>query len=659
MRPQHTSSVIAVVDDNEIGRYTTVRVLTQAGYLVWEGASGAEALELARRRPDLMVLDVRLPDIDGFEVCRRIKADPETRSVPVLHLSALMRDTRDKIAGLVSGADAYLTQPVEPEELLATIRALLRLAQAERERELEVRQWHATFNSLRNPICLMDENGRVLRANQALLEMCGRPLDAVLGWQCYEIIHGEADFVANCPLRRLREGQQNGVAEITAWGRVFQVTVSVVPGLNGDGTRYVHVMADITDQKRHMEEMDRARRAAEAASQAKNQFLANMSHEIRTPLNGIMGLLQLLETSSLDGEQQEWVRLALESAGRLARLLSDILDLARIEAGHLALQEAPLPLDAVERDLRALYHASLAAKGMTLVWSQAPELGGVVRTDPLRVRQIVFNLVGNAIKYSDSGTVRVRWDVISRRPDGRSNVLLQVADSGIGIAEEHIAEIFLPFSQVDGSYTRKQQGAGLGLAVVQRLVAAMGGSIAVDSAVGQGSVFEVVLPMGIGKDLAPKSDPAKQGAETGAAPQTVLVVEDDPVSQMALRALLERAGHRVLVAGDGAQALDVVARTPVDVVLLDVQMPGMDGMEVARRIRAWETARRLGESVPLHADQPSPLPLVALTAHAMAGDAERILQAGMDAYLAKPVAWDAVVEVVACFGCRHRKTEPQ
>jgi two-component system sensor histidine kinase EvgS len=658
MRPQHTSSVIAVVDDNEIGRYTTVRVLTQAGYLVWEGASGAEALELARRRPDLMVLDVRLPDIDGFEVCRRIKADPETRSVPVLHLSALMRDTRDKIAGLVSGADAYLTQPVEPEELLATIRALLRLAQAERERELEVRQWHATFNSLRNPICLMDENGRVLRANQALLEMCGRPLDAVLGWQCYEIIHGEADFVANCPLRRLREGQQNGVAEITAWGRVFQVTVSVVPGLNGDGTRYVHVMADITDQKRHMEEMDRARRAAEAASQAKNQFLANMSHEIRTPLNGIMGLLQLLETSSLDGEQQEWVRLALESAGRLARLLSDILDLARIEAGHLALQEAPLPLDAVERDLRALYHASLAAKGMTLVWSQAPELGGVVRTDPLRVRQIVFNLVGNAIKYSDSGTVRVRWDVISRRPDGRSNVLLQVADSGIGIAEEHIAEIFLPFSQVDGSYTRKQQGAGLGLAVVQRLVAAMGGTIAVDSVLGQGSVFEVVLPMGLGGDVALGAEPAKRGAAC-ALPHTVLVVEDDPVSQMALRALLERAGHRVLVAGDGAQALDVVARTPVDVVLLDVQMPGMDGMEVARRIRAWETARRLGESVPLHADQPSPLPLVALTAHAMAGDAERILQAGMDAYLAKPVAWDAVVEVAACFGCRHRKTEPQ
>lgn len=658
MARQDASPVIAVIDDNDAGRYATVRVLTHAGYLVWEGASGAEALDLARRRPDLMVLDVRLPDVDGFEVCRRIKDDPETRSIPVLHLSALMRDTRDKVAGLASGADAYLTQPVEAEELLATIRALLRLAQAERERELEVRQWHATFNSLRNPICLMDKNGRVLRANQALAEMCGQPVSAILGRQCYEVIHDSVDFIENCPLRRLRENQQSGQAEIRAWGRIFQVTVSVVSGLNGEGPRYVHVMTDITDQKRYMEEMDRACRAAEAANQAKTQFLANMSHEIRTPLNGIMGLLQLLETSPLDAEQQEWVRLALGSADRLTQLLADILDLARIEAGHLVLREAPLSLDAVERDLRALYHASLAAKGMTLVWSQAPELGGVVRTDPLRVRQIVFNLVGNAIKYSDSGTVRVRWDVISRRPDGRSNVLLQVADSGIGIAEEHIAEIFLPFSQVDGSYTRKQQGAGLGLAVVQRLVAAMGGTIAVDSVLGQGSVFEVVLPMGLGGDVALGAEPAKRGAAC-ALPHTVLVVEDDPVSQMALRALLERAGHRVLVAGDGAQALDVVARTPVDVVLLDVQMPGMDGMEVARRIRAWETARRLGESVPLHADQPSPLPLVALTAHAMAGDAERILQAGMDAYLAKPVAWDAVVEVVACFGCRHRKTEPQ
>ncbi|MBC7355265.1 MAG: response regulator [Desulfomicrobiaceae bacterium] len=658
MARQDASPVIAVIDDNDSGRYATVRVLTHAGYLVWEGASGAEALDLARRRPDLMVLDVRLPDVDGFEVCRRIKDDPETRSIPVLHLSALMRDTRDKVAGLASGADAYLTQPVEAEELLATIRALLRLAQAERERELEVRQWHATFNSLRNPICLMDKNGRVLRANQALLEMCGQPVSAILGRQCYEVIHDSVDFIENCPLRRLRENQQSGQAEIRAWGRIFQVTVSVVPGLNGDGTRYVHVMADITDQKRHMEEMDRARRAAEAASQAKNQFLANMSHEIRTPLNGIMGLLQLLETSSLDGEQQEWVRLALESAGRLARLLSDILDLARIKAGHLALQEAPLSLDAVERDLRVLYHASLAAKGMTLEWTHVPELDALVETDPLRVRQIVFNLVGNAIKYSDSGTVRVRWDVISRRPDGRWNVRLQVADTGMGIAEERIADIFLPFAQLDGSYTRRQQGAGLGLAVVQRLVAAMGGTIAVDSVLGQGSVFEVVLPMGLGGDVALGAEPAKRGAAC-ALPHTVLVVEDDAVSQMAVRTLLERAGHRVRVADDGEQALHVLAQSPVDVVLLDVQMPVMDGMEVARRIRAWETARRLGESVPLHADQPSPLPLVALTAHAMAGDAGRILQAGMDAYLAKPVAWDAVAEVLVRFGCQHRKTEPQ
>jgi CheY-like chemotaxis protein len=272
------------------------------------------------------------------------------------------------------------------------------------------------------------------------------------------------------------------------------------------------------------------------------------------------------------------------------------------------------------------------------------------------VRQIVFNLVGNAVKYSDAGTVRVHWDVISRRPDGRWNVRLQVADTGMGIAEERIADIFLPFAQLDGSYTRRQQGAGLGLAVVQRLVAAMGGSIAVDSAVGQGSVFEVVLPMGIGQEPAPKSEPAKEGTETDAAPQTVLVVEDDAVSQMAVRTLLERAGHRVRVADDGEQALHVLAQSPVDVVLLDVQMPGMDGMEVAARIRAWEAARRLGENVPLHADQPSPLPLVALTAHAMAGDAERILQSGMDAYLAKPVVWSALAEVLRRVG-RGRRTE--
>lgn len=656
MARQDASPVIAVIDDNDAGRYATVRVLTHAGYLVWEGASGAEALDLARRRPDLMILDVRLPDVDGFEVCRRIKDDPETRSIPVLHLSALMRDTRDKVAGLASGADAYLTQPVEAEELLATIRALLRLAQAERERELEVRQWHATFNSLRNPICLMDKNGRVLRANQALAEMCGQPVSAILGRQCYEVIHDSVDFIENCPLRRLRENQQSGQAEIRAWGRIFQVTVSVVSDLNGEGPRYVHVMTDITDQKRYMEEMDRARRAAEAANQAKSQFLANMSHEIRTPLNGIMGLLQLLETSPLDAEQQEWVRLALGSADRLTQLLADILDLARIEAGHLVLREAPLSLDAVERDLRVLYHASLAAKGMTLEWTHVPELDALVETDPLRVRQILFNLVGNAVKYSDAGTVRVHWDVISRRPDGRWNVRLQVADTGMGIAEERIEDIFLPFAQLDGSYTRRQQGAGLGLAVVQRLVAAMGGSIAVDSAVGQGSVFEVVLPMGIGQEPAPKSEPAKEGTETDAAPQTVLVVEDDAVSQMAVRTLLERAGHRVRVADDGEQALHVLAQSPVDVVLLDVQMPGMDGMEVAARIRAWEAARRLGENVPLHADQPSPLPLVALTAHAMAGDAERILQSGMDAYLAKPVVWSALAEVLRRVG-RGRRTE--
>jgi len=372
-----------------------------------------------------------------------------------------------------------------------------------------------------------------------------------------------------------------------------------------------------------------AKEEAEVANRSKSTFLANMSHEVRTPLNGILGLLQLMRTSGLSKDLSEYAQLAEGSAMRLTRLLSDILDLSRVEANMLEIRQEPFNLREAVTTVEKLFLPVARQKGLALRMQVSSVIPETLRGDSIRLQQVLGNLVGNAIKFTDKGLVEVEVYPLPPKVPGTYRALFSVSDTGPGIPDDQIENLFESFTQLSQGYTRQNQGAGLGLAIVRRLVPLMGGNLAIASELGEGtSVFFCTT---LGADL-PKSPDVRNAEDMpDVTSLDVLLVDDDQTTQLATAKLLERKGHRVQVAGDGAQALEAIRKAPPDLVLMDVQMPVMDGVEATRRIRSGEVG-----------DAARNIPIIALTAYAMKGDEETFLASGMDAYLAKPVQVEAI-----------------
>ncbi|QJT11061.1 PAS domain-containing hybrid sensor histidine kinase/response regulator [Oceanidesulfovibrio marinus] len=383
------------------------------------------------------------------------------------------------------------------------------------------------------------------------------------------------------------------------------------------------VDVDLTEIKRMERELIGARDAAEAANHAKSEFLANMSHEIRTPLNGIMGMLQLMASDPASSQQARYLDVALASSRNLTRLLSDILDLSRVEAGKMELTEEEFSMAEILDTLRPTYGDEAARKHIELRIAIADGIPKTMVGDPIRLRQVLMNLVGNAIKFTQQGFVGVEITGVRSASSGTFTLIASVEDTGIGIPPEQLACVFEPFSQLESAYCRKYHGAGLGLSIVRRLVQLMGGSLTMESEPGSGTTVYFSATFRI---VDRQHGPLAPDDESPLAPMRLLLVEDDLVNRLTLGKLLENDGHTVLEAESGRHALDVLARDPVDLVLMDIQMPGMDGLEAARRIRRGD--------VP---GLDSTIPIVALTAHAMVGDRETILSSGINDYLAKPV----------------------
>ncbi len=414
----------------------------------------------------------------------------------------------------------------------------------------------------------------------------------------------------------------------------------------GRAARMVGVNWDETEDKLVQQQLRAAKEAAEAADRAKSEFLAMMSHEIRTPMNAVVGFTSLLRRSALDGEQREFVEMIESSCETLLALINDILDFSRIESGRLEFEPAAVSPRALVREVVEQFRPRARERQLELAVVLDDDVPERIASDPVRVRQVLFNLVGNATKFTEDGSVTVHVGQ-DAEPGG---IVVTVLDTGIGIDPEQLARLFRPFTQGDSSTSRRFGGSGLGLAISKRLVEALGGRIEVESRIGEGSAFRVILPA-----VMPGADPAMLDESTGedatsgpagtspVAPGAVLVVEDHPVNRRLVGAMLERLGIEADFAENGRRALELLSLRGYDVIFMDIQMPELDGYETTRILRRHEADEHVAR----------PAWIVALTANAMEGDAERCLGAGMNDYLAKPFKLDDLTRALQRAGSRE------
>lgn len=419
--------------------------------------------------------------------------------------------------------------------------------------------------------------------------------------------------------------------------------------------QYLHLQEKEKEYARELEseiarqtkELREANVRLEEASRMKGEFLANMSHELRTPMNAIIGFAGLLAESSLDEEQADFVETIRKSSASLLVLINDILDLAKIEAGKLDLEEIPFELHGLLKSVTDMFRSQALDKKNKLTFVQDKKLSARFMGDENRLRQVLINLTGNAMKFTKNGTVEVLADLVKQEGD-RNAIRFAVRDSGIGIPPERQAAIFEKFTQADGSTTRKYGGTGLGLSISCQLVELMQGEVQLESAVGKGSTFFFIISL---PEAVEKTEIAVKAKIASAEPSDevkrklrVLVVEDNPVNQKLATLLIKRQGCEVDVAGDGLQALEKLKEFQFDLILMDVQMPQMDGHEATRKIREIEATSARIEYAGLAGIDP--VEIVGLTAHARKEDEQKCYDSGMNGFLTKPIIRDKLNEIL-------------
>ncbi|HYX37742.1 MAG TPA: response regulator [Oligoflexus sp.] len=899
------SVTVLVVDDEAASRYSTTWALNMAGYEVLEAVSGKEALMKLSEGPSLVILDINLPDITGFEVCQKIKENPATKDVPILHISACYTSPADKIQGLDLGADGYLIHPVEPPELIATVKSLLRARRSEEEARSHSRRWRATFDAINDGVAVLSAEGEIkqmniamseailqyndqmkcegqsildlfaqdepwalaardalgrlisrpsseivdiairdrwylgrvntvesdakngqtdvvltlvdvterrLSANKAreteerfrlfmenvkdhlifLIDLDGRIVDwnlgaeRITGFACSDVLgksfaklFSEEDRQAGVPELELlnvqRKGQMadkrwymkkdgsryladgfttllkdesgspRGYAKISkdatdlmlaeasrrdseerfrqlaenireifwlknletrellyvsptieeVWGHGSQWFLAAGPekllaavfpedrekvqlfwerqltaqpaseeyrvvrsdgeirwvfdrafpvlDLGGHFYRIAGIAEDITSRKREALELEAAKELAEEANRMKSSFLANMSHEIRTPLGAMLGFGELLRDPNISvAEREEFVTTINRNGHDLAQLIDDILDLSKVESGRLDLENLPINLSNLISDVTSSLSIKAREKGVILASRFEPEVPEIIASDPSRLRQILMNIVGNAIKFTAKGEVCVTL-ALEESEGAPPMVSFIVKDTGQGISASERERLFKPFAQADVSTTRNYGGTGLGLVLSRKLAQALGGDVILDrSAPGEGSTFIVRIRSSLSLSAGPGTELVKDKAEVR-APKTrsslegmkVLLAEDSADNRTLVKRILVQNGAEIDFAEDGAEALSKALEGNYDIVLMDMQMPNLDGYSATRELRKRGYAK----------------PIIAITAHAMKEEREKTLTAGCNLHLSKPLNFKLLISSIE--SCRR------
>jgi PAS domain S-box-containing protein len=484
------------------------------------------------------------------------------------------------------------------------------------------------MDAIPNPIYYKDVDGVYLGCNASFAACLGLRPDAITGRSVRDLIPpSQADVHTAMDNAVLKDATPRTYGEAVAFadGSIRDIVFekSVFPGPDGQIAGLVGVMNDVTRHKALQEQLTAALQAAERASEAKSAFLANMSHEIRTPFNAILGFTSLMLQDELPDGIREQLSIVHDSARQLLDLLNAILDFSRVEAGHVELRRQPVEIRGLLGGVADLFRAQAAGKGLEIRVDVAGDLPQSLLGDAMSLRQVLINLVGNALKFTEEGSVVLSAERACGT-DGAPAIVLAVTDTGVGIDPDGIAGLFAAFVQGDVSDTRRHGGTGLGLSIARQLVEIMGGRITATSEPGRGSEFRCTLPLQAAAAAPAPAAPAREAATTGdLRGRRVLVAEDNPVNQRLISRLLERWGAEVHLVSSGLEAADAAVSEPFDIVLMDIQMPGMDGLAATRLIRQH----------PLGAD----LPILAVTASVTGPERERYESAGFDGVISKPV----------------------
>jgi PAS domain S-box-containing protein len=617
---------ILVVDDNPASLYATVRILKAAGFAVIEAGTGAGALAAAEHEDiGLIILDINLPDIDGLEVCRRLRARSQTAYLPVIHLTATFVSTNDMTQGLSAGGDSYLTHPVDPPVLIATVRALLFARQADMLKRATDLHFRTIFELASSGIALLDHELVYQDVNPEFCRLAGRERTDIVGKRCVDLIAPGHEEVCRKLSQSLRDvGRWEGTMPVgRPDGSIAEVEWRVVAE-NGHGAR-IGIATDVTERERMLASERAARTEAERSNRLKDEFLATLSHELRNPLNAMLGWASVLKRKNVTPAMIEQGLDAIERNSRVqSHLIEDLLDFAGIRFGKMRLDaDAIPPARAVEAAMEVV-NTQAQNKGVA-IHLHVGDRDAHVMADESRLQQVVWNLLTNAIKFTPAGG---RIDVHARLANGQYEI--SVTDTGRGISPEFLPQIFERFSQQESGTGKSFAGLGIGLTIVKHLVDIQHGTIDVESeGVGKGSTFRVRLPL---TDKRPSEAPTDQS--TRLRRTRALVVEDDPDARALIVRILTDAGAQVSDAPNAEAAMSQIRVAIPDVLVSDIGMAQLDGYQLLRQLR----------STGYDAER---LPAIALTAFSRTQDRNDALAAGFQAHLPKPVKAEALVSAVA------------
>jgi PAS domain S-box-containing protein len=636
---------ILIVDDKIENLIALERLMADFNVEPIRALSGNQALQQTLYHDfALALVDVQMPDMDGFETVALMRLNEPTRHLPVIFVSAIYREDFHVVKGLESGAVDFITKPINPDILKGKIRVFLDLYDQKHQLESEVAEririqksleqnnqlLNTLLQSIPDIVYYKSPEGTYAGCNKTFENSFGLMEDEILGKSDEDVF--PADHAECLGLLEKKVKETMMTVEKEFWvnlndGRkvLMDFHVNPIKDQSGRLTGMIGIARDTTERHNDKLDLQQAKDEADSANMAKSMFLAHMSHEIRTPMNGIIGMTDILMQTDLTPEQVEFLQIIRLSGDNLLTIINDILDFSKIEAGKITLEKIHFNLkDKIDETIKLMAFQA-QKKGLYLRSKINADVPLMLNGDPLRTKQVLINLINNALKFTCEGGVTCDISLFEQSTT-LVKLIFRVTDTGLGITEEGKTRLFQAFTQTDASITRKFGGTGLGLTIAKRLVELMHGEIGVDSEEGKGSTFWFTAEFARSKAIPDSKKAEIEEPVAEFRKLRILLAEDNPINQRVALYNLTKLGHQVDIAENGKLAAELCEEKKYDIVLMDIQMPVMSGIEATHAIRLWES--RNNESVHL--------PIIAMTADALKGNMEAFLAEGMNGYISKP-----------------------